>query len=74
MGKRIIDLSVTLRAGIASDPPGMVPEIEYVDHDEGAITLEKAFGVQVDKQLEGKGAAIENVRMTTHADTHMDAP
>lgn len=74
MGKAIIDLSVELRAGISSDPPGMRPEIEYVDHDEGAVTLERVFGVPVDKQLEGKGAAIENVRMTTHAGTHMDAP
>ena len=74
MARKLIDLSVTLQAGIASDPPGMTPEIEYVDHDEGALILEKAFGIPVDKQLERKGAAVENVRMTTHAGTHMDAP
>lgn len=74
MARKIIDLSVPLMAGIASDPPGMTPEIEFVDHDAGARTFEAAFGIPVDKQLDGKGAAIENLRMTTHSGTHMDAP
>jgi hypothetical protein len=30
--RRIVDLSVSLRAGIASDPPGSPPEIDYLDH------------------------------------------
>jgi len=33
---RIIDLSVALKAGIASDPPSMLPKIEYMDHKQGA--------------------------------------
>ncbi|MBV7380600.1 cyclase family protein [Maritimibacter dapengensis] len=74
MPRKIVDLSVPLMAGIASDPPGMTPEIEFVGHDAGARTFEAAFGIPVDKQLEGKGAAIENLRMTTHSGTHMDAP
>ena len=74
MGKRIIDLSVALTGGIASDPPGLGPEIEYVGHDEGARDFEKIFGMPVDRQLEGKGAAVERCRMTTHSGTHMDAP
>ncbi len=32
---RIVDLSVALKAGIASDPPNMLPSIEYRDHKEG---------------------------------------
>lgn len=71
---KIIDLSVSLIAGIRSDPPGMEPKISYLDHDAGALELEQAFGVPVDKMLEGKGAAVERVEMTTHAGTHMDAP
>ncbi len=74
MARRLVDLSVALRAGIASDPPGMRPQIEYVEHDAGALVFEQAFGMPVDKQLHGKGAAVENVAMTTHAGTHMDAP
>ena len=33
---RIVDLSVALKAGIASDPPSMLPKIEYLDHKQGA--------------------------------------
>ena len=32
MPRRIIDISVPLKAGIASDPPQMAPQIEYLDH------------------------------------------
>lgn len=71
---KIIDLSVALTAGIASDPPGLGPKITYVDHDEGAIELSKAFGVPVEKLLDGKGAAVERCELTTHTGTHMDAP
>ena len=74
MTKRIVDLSVALNAGIASDPPGLGPEIDYIDHDEGARDFERIFGIPVDKQFEGKGAAVERCRITTHAGTHMDAP
>jgi len=74
MTRRIIDLSVPLMAGIASDPPGLEPKIEYSDHEEGARVFEKIFGMPAEKQLEGMGGAVERVEMTTHAGTHMDAP
>jgi len=74
LAKRIIDLSVALTAGIRSDPPGLEPKIEYVGHDAGARDFEKLFGIPVDRQLEGKGAAVERCQMTTHSGTHMDAP
>ena len=31
MARRIIDISVALKSGIASDPPRSLPEIEYLD-------------------------------------------
>ncbi|MCO5164318.1 MAG: cyclase family protein [Mesorhizobium sp.] len=74
MPPRIIDLSVTLTAGMRSDPPGLEPQIDYVDHDAGARELERIFGFPADKMLDGKGAAIENCRISTHNGTHMDAP
>ncbi|KTT04105.1 cyclase [Pseudomonas oryzihabitans] len=72
--RQIIDLSVALQAGIASDPPGMRPSIRYLDHQEGARELEQAFGIPPDKLLEGQGGAVEFLETTTHAGTHMDAP
>ncbi|WP_265519274.1 cyclase family protein [Nitratireductor luteus] len=72
---RMIDLSVDLRAGIASDPPNMLPTIEYLDHDAGAHDFVQMFpGLSVSQLPEGKGAALERVILTTHNGTHMDAP
>ncbi len=39
MTKRIVDLSVTLKSGIASDPPGFLPHLDYIDHNAGASQL-----------------------------------
>ncbi|MCB1361987.1 MAG: cyclase family protein [Rhodobacter sp.] len=74
MARRLVDLSVPLMGGIASDPPGLGPQIDYVDHDTGARDFEKIFGIPVSKQLDGKGAAVERLVATTHSGTHMDAP
>ena len=32
MPRRLIDISSPLMAGIKSDPPHMLPQIEYLDH------------------------------------------
>jgi len=75
MARRIIDLSVSLQAGIASDPPGMQPRIEYVSHKEGALQLAAGFPGLTPADLPGgEGWAIEHVAITTHNGTHMDAP
>lgn len=74
MARKLIDISVTTKSGIRSDPPGLAPEITYQDHDFGAIEFEQMMGIPVDKQIEGKGCAAETCRITTHAGTHVDAP
>lgn len=72
---KILDLSVSLTAGIPSDPPFMLPQIDYVDHDAGASSLTGSFPGLTKEQLpDGKGAAMEHVRISTHNGTHMDAP
>ena len=45
MTHRLIDLSVPLRADIASDPPYMLPQIDYVDHHQSAPAIAAYFGV-----------------------------
>jgi len=75
MARRLLDLSTSLRAGIASDPPSMLPEIDYVAHDAGARELIALFpGLRAEQLPDGKGAALERVRITTHNGTHLDAP
>ncbi|WP_433561085.1 cyclase family protein [Nocardia sp. CA-151230] len=73
--RRIIDLSVPLQAGIASDPPGYLPEIDYLDHQQTREDMLAFFpGAQVDDLPDREGWAIERVRISTHNGTHVDAP
>ncbi len=75
MPRRIIDLSVALEAGIASDPPAMNPQIGYVTHKESAADVVRYFpGLGVEDLPGGEGWAIENLAITTHNGTHLDAP
>ena len=73
--RRFVDLSVSLQAGIASDPPGHLPEVDYYDHRQTAAEVVSYFpGASVDDLPDGEGWAIERVRITTHNGTHLDAP
>lgn len=73
--RQIVDISVPLEAGIASDPPGTRPEIEYLTHDQTVDDLLAFFpGASAADLPDGEGWAAEWVRATTHNGTHMDAP
>lgn len=75
MTRRFVDLSVPLQAGIASDPPGHLPEIDYYDHRQTAEEVVSFFpGATIDDLPNREGWAIERVRITTHNGTHLDAP
>ena len=55
MPRRIVDISVALKAGIVSDPPYMLPQINYVDHAAGALNFMQVFGVKKDQLPDGAG-------------------
>ena len=75
MPRRIVDLSVPLEAGIASDPPVMLPEIDYIDHEMSAGQVMAFFpGLKKEDLPGGEGWAVEQLRITTHNGTHVDAP
>ena len=74
MPRRLIDISVPLKAGIRSDPPHMLPEIEYLDHHQTAPAMAEYMGVRVDQLPNGEYAAVEKVKISTHNGTHLDAP
>ncbi len=74
MPRRLIDISVPLKAGIASDPPYMLPQIDYLDHHQTAGQMAEYMGVRVDQLPDGEYAAVENVRISSHNGTHLDAP
>ena len=51
---KIIDLSATLEANLPSDPPFMIPEIEYWDHRRGAENMITFFpGATLAQALHG---------------------
>jgi kynurenine formamidase len=74
MPRRFIDISVPLKAGIKSDPPHMLPEIDYIDHKMSAPAMAEYMGVKLEDLPEGEYAAVERVRISTHNGTHLDAP
>jgi kynurenine formamidase len=75
MPRRFIDLSVPLEAGIASDPPPMLPKIEYLSHKDTAAQICSFFpGLREDQLPGGEGWAVEMLQIATHNGTHLDAP
>ena len=75
MPRRFVDISVPLEAGIVSDPPMMLPSIDYVDHKMSAEGMAAFFpGLEVDQLPGGEGWAVEFLKIATHNGTHLDAP
>lgn len=75
MARRIVDLSVSLKAGIPSDPPNMLPQITYLDHKSGVAEFAKMFpGLTPEDLPDGEAGAAERLQISTHSGTHMDAP
>jgi kynurenine formamidase len=74
MSRRFVDISVTLQAGIASDPPAIVPQIKYLDHHATAGGMAEYFGIPVSDLPDGEYAAVERCTISTHNGTHVDAP
>jgi len=75
MPRKIVDLSVPLETDIPSDPPIMLPKIDYLKHDMTAQQVMDFFpGLKQEELPGGEGWAIEMLQITTHNGTHLDAP
>ncbi len=76
MPRRFVDLSIMLENDVISDPPFMRPHIDYVQHGETMGEMNHFFpGVTADQTPDGHGfAAVENITLSTHNGTHLDAP
>jgi len=75
MPRRFVDISVALESGIASDPPGMTPDITYFAPKDTAESVVSFFpGMTVDELPGREGWAFERLAMSTHVGTHLDAP
>jgi kynurenine formamidase len=73
--RRIVDLSVPLEMNIASDPPMALPRIDHIGHQASAAQMISFFPGLTQEQLpRGEGWAIEQLNVSTHNGTHLDAP
>ena len=72
---RMIDISVPLRNDVTADPPGNHPTIQYIDHQQGLPRMLQFFdGLKAQDLPDGQGWAVEQVSLSTHNGTHLDAP
>jgi kynurenine formamidase len=73
--RRIIDLSVPIANDIPADPPIQIPSITYVEHRQSVGQLVSFFpGLKPEDLPDGAGWAVEQVTLSTHNGTHLDAP
>ncbi|RBO84025.1 kynurenine formamidase [Marinomonas aquiplantarum] len=73
--RRMVDLSVSLNNNPYTDPPLLLPKIKYQDHQQGLPSLLAMFPGLSAEDLPGQeGWAVEDMVLTTHSGTHMDAP
>jgi kynurenine formamidase len=72
---RIVDLSIPLSNDVVTDPPPLRPRIDYFDHKQGVAQMLPFFpGLSAADLPDGEAWAVEEVHLSTHAGTHMDAP
>lgn len=72
---KLIDLSVSITAGVPVEPPGKIPQIEYIDHVASVEEMLGMFpGVTKDALPGGYGWAVEMLSLGSHCGTHLDAP
>lgn len=75
MARRLIDLSIPITNDIVSDPEVMRPKVTYSKHAETVGQIAAFFpGLEAGDLPDGEGWAVEQVRLSTHNGTHMDAP
>ena len=73
--RRIVDLSIGIEAGLPSDPPMMIPRVDYIDHAMGTASMLEFFpGLKTEQLPGGVGWAVEFLTLCTHSGTHLDAP
>ena len=75
MARQFIDLSIPITNDIVSDPDVMRPSVTYMTHDNTWQQIASFFpGLTRDNLPDGEGWAVEQLTLSTHNGTHMDAP
>jgi kynurenine formamidase len=72
---KLVDISIALENTAHADPPGMAPQIGYRTHKDTLARLLAFFpGLKAEDLPDGEAWAIEEIALTTHNGTHLDAP
>jgi kynurenine formamidase len=75
MSRRYLDLSIAIQNDVIADPPAFGPKVRYLAHRETAEAVVASYpGMKPDQLPEGEGWAVEEIQLSTHNGTHMDAP
>ena len=75
MPRRFVDLSIYLENDVISDPAPFGPKIHYHKHEDTAGQIASFFpGLRKEDLPDGQGWAVEQVNLSTHNGTHLDAP
>jgi hypothetical protein len=73
--RRLIDISIPLENDVPAYPPIQKVSITYTDHKQSAPLVASLFlGLKPDDLPAGEGWAVEQVNISTHNGTHLDAP
>jgi kynurenine formamidase len=72
---RLIDISMPISASVVTDPPPLRPKIRYCSHQEEVAHMLPFFPGLTEQDLpDGEAWAVEEVELSTHSGSHMDAP
>lgn len=72
---RFIDISMPISADVVTDPPALRPKIRYSGHKDGVAQMLPFFpGLAAADLPDGEAWAVEELTLSTHSGSHMDAP
>ena len=75
MPRKLVDLSIYLENDVISDPPAFAPRIEYFTHANSFHQMAPFFpGLKQEDLPDSAVWAVEDIRLSTHNGTHLDAP